>query len=116
MAGTTRPLTVRFDEPLDRALVERWVNVFDAAGQCVAGKMTIGDRESTWSFVPSRAWTMEAYQVVVDPRIEDLAGNTPAFLFDAEMPKDDRASSHVSKDHAPIVLPFTPLRSAAHGT
>jgi hypothetical protein len=116
VAGTTRPLTIRFDEPLDRSLVERWVNVTDAAGNPVAGKMTIGEREATWSFVPARAWTAEAYQVTVDPRIEDLAGNTPAFLFDADMPKDDRSSSHVSKDHPPIVLPFTPLRSAAHGT
>jgi hypothetical protein len=116
VAGTTRPLTIRFDEPLDRALVERWIHVTDAAGQPVAGKATIGDRESTWSFVPSKAWTMDAYQVTVDPRIEDLAGNTPAFLFDADMPKDDRASSHVSKDHAPIVLSFTPLRSTTHGT
>jgi hypothetical protein len=116
VVGTTRPLTVRFDEPLDRALVERWITVTDAAGNAVAGKTTIGERESTWSFVPARAWTAEGYQVMVDPRIEDLAGNTPAFLFDAEMPKDDRASSHVSKDHPPIVLPFTPLRSAVHGT
>lgn len=116
VAGTTRPLIVRFDEPLDRALVERWINVTDAAGNPVAGKVTIGERQATWSFAPSRAWTLEAYQVVVDPRIEDLAGNTPAFLFDADMPKDDRASSHVSKDHPPILLPFTPLRSASHGT
>ena len=116
VAGTTRPLTLRFDEPLDRALVERWINVTDAAGNPVAGKATIGEREATWSFVPARAWTMDAYQVKVDPRIEDLAGNTPAFLFDADMPKDDRSSSHVRKDHPPIVLPFTPLRSASHGT
>lgn len=116
VAGTTRPLTVRFDEPLDRALLERWINVTDAAGNPVAGTATIGEREATWSFVPSRAWNASGYQVMVDPRIEDLAGNTPAFLFDADMPKDDRSSSHVRKDHPPIVLPFTPLRSAAHGT
>jgi hypothetical protein len=116
VAGTTRPLILRFDEPLDRSLVERWIKVIDAAGNPVAGNATIGEREATWSFVPSRAWTTEGYQVMVDPRIEDLAGNTPAFLFDAEMPKDDRSSSHVSKDHPPIVLPFTPLRSATHGT
>jgi hypothetical protein len=116
VAGTTRPLSVRFDEPLDRALVERWINVTDAAGNPVAGTATIGEREATWSFVPSQAWNGSAYQVMVDPRIEDLAGNTPAFLFDADMPKDDRASSHVSKAHPPIVLPFTPLRSATHGT
>jgi hypothetical protein len=116
VAGTMRPLTVHFDEPLDRALVERWITVTDAAGNPVAGKATIGEHQSTWSFVPARAWTMDAYQVMVDPRIEDLAGNTPAFLFDADMPKDDLASSHVSKNHPPIVLPFTPLRSAVHGT
>jgi hypothetical protein len=116
VAGTTRPLALRFDEPLDRALAERWINVTDAAGNPVAGKATIGEHESSWTFVPSRAWTTDAYQVMVDPRIEDLAGNTPAYLFDADMPKDDRSSSHVRKDHPPIVLPFTPLRSAAHGT
>jgi hypothetical protein len=116
VAGTTRPLTVRFDEPLDRALVERWINVIDAAGNRVDGRAAIGQRDATWSFVPARAWTTEAYQVMVDPRIEDLAGNTPAFLFDADMPKDDRSSSHVRKDHPPIALPFTPLRSAVHGT
>ena len=54
VAGTTRPLTIRFDEPLDRALVERWINVTDAAGNPVAGKATIGERESTWSFVPAQ--------------------------------------------------------------
>jgi hypothetical protein len=116
VAGTTRPLTVRFDEPLDRALLERWINVTDAAGNRVDGTATIGERAATWSFAPSQPWSATAYQVTVDPRIEDLAGNTPAFLFDADMPKDDRSSSHVRKDHPPIVLPFTPLRSATHGT
>jgi hypothetical protein len=115
-AGTTQPLTVRFDEPLDRTLVERWIHVVDAAGQRIEGRVAIGERETSWSFTPAQAWTAGAHQVIVDPRIEDLAGNTPAFLFDAEIPKDDRASSHVRKDHPPIALPFSTTRSAAHGT
>src|SRR5690242_6983830 len=98
-------MTVRFDEPLDRALLDRWLVVVDAHGTRVPGHATVGSGETSWSFVPTDAWHADgsSYQVLIDPRLEDLAGNSLTSLFDADLaarPRDD--------DRMPITLSFSP--------
>ena len=55
-AGSTDPLTVEFDRPLDHALLEHslWVN--DAAGVPLAGQGFVGPRERSWRFEPQSPW------------------------------------------------------------
>ncbi|QOV88014.1 hypothetical protein [Humisphaera borealis] len=86
-AGSRDPLKVTFPKPLDHALLSRLLTVGDAAGRAIDGKVDVGEGESSWAFTPASPWNGEGYQLVADELLEDLAGNTPVRVFDAEMGK-----------------------------
>jgi len=80
------PLTLRFPEALDRALLPRMIAVEDAAGQPLDGTVAITDDERAWVFTPSRPWPRVAVTVTVNAALEDLAGNRLDRLFDTATP------------------------------
>jgi len=78
-------LLLEFPRPLDRALLDRCITVTDAHGKPVVGRIEIGKEERSLEFRPEKAWQVADYQVRVDERLEDLAGNTPVRLFDVDL-------------------------------
>jgi len=82
--GTRDALTLTFPRPLDHALLQRLVTVVDKDKKPVAGRVTVGKEEKSITFVPAEPWRDQDYRVVVDPQLEDLAGNTPEQLFDVD--------------------------------
>jgi len=86
--GTRAALTLTFPRPLDHALLQRFVTVLDKDKKPVSGKIEVGKEERSLTFTPSVDWKDQDYQVVVDPRLEDLAGNTPEQLFDVDNTED----------------------------
>jgi hypothetical protein len=78
-AGSWDPLVIRFDRPLDFALLS---DVFQIPG--VSGLATIGHGEAAWRFQPTQAWTAGEHQVVIDMALEDLAGNRIGRPFDVD--------------------------------
>ena len=115
-AGSMDPLTVEFDRPLDHALLQHslWVN--DAAGLPLAGQGSTGSDERCWRFRPESAWAQGQHQVVVDPRLEDLAGNSLMRVFDRDLMKAEDAPADAGRfaiDFTcvpPSTPPATPLR------
>lgn len=83
--ATQQPLEIRFHESLDHALSQRLLAVQDEHGRPVAGRIELGDQEQSWSFLPAVPWREQDYLVVVDPLLEDLAGNTPERVFDTDL-------------------------------
>jgi hypothetical protein len=77
-------LTVRLPEPLDRALLQRLVQVEDAAGHPVAGAVTIAADETAWTFRPAAPWRPGAYAVRIQTALEDRSGNRFDRPFDRE--------------------------------
>jgi hypothetical protein len=102
-AGTTEPLTVTFDRPLDHALVARCLRVVGPAGPA-AGSIDVGDRERSWTFSPFAPWPDAPHRLVVDPVLEDVAGNSVQRVFDRDLSNaaDDPA------DDGPVELRFRP--------
>jgi hypothetical protein len=102
-AGTTEPLTVTFDRPLDHALVARCLQVDGAAGP-VTGASVVGPEERSWTFVPAVPWRDAQHRLVVDPVLEDVAGNSVQRVLDRDLTKaeDDPGSA------GPVELPFRP--------
>src|SRR5262249_15521886 len=47
-AGSLKPLTVRFEKPLDHALLQRLLWVTDAKGEKLAGTIRVSDRDTLW--------------------------------------------------------------------
>jgi hypothetical protein len=84
-AGTRASLTVKFPEPMDRALALRVIGVVDAAGQLVNGESALSEHEKRWSFTPNESWTAGGYHLQVQNTIEDLAGNNIGKAFEVDL-------------------------------
>jgi hypothetical protein len=100
-AGTRDELVVGFDRPLDRALALRCLRVRpEPAGPGVAGTPLLTEGEQEWRFRPSGEWPRGRLQIVVDHRLEDLAGNSVSRVFDRDLERraDDPAPAR------PVVL------------
>jgi hypothetical protein len=83
--ATTSPLIAQFDEPLDHAMLHRVLQVCDSSGARVSGKMETSDEETLWRFIPDKPWRGGEYKLVIDTRLEDLAGNSIARPFEVDL-------------------------------
>ncbi len=81
-AGGREPLRASFPEPLDRWLLARMLTVAGPDGRPVPGALEVGPEERAVTFVPETPWTAGAHELRVHEDLEDLAGNTPARLFE----------------------------------
>lgn len=96
-------LRLKFPESLDHALLERVLRVSDASGKTIAGAVTVGAEERTWSFVPTSPWRAGRYQVQLPATIEDLAGNNIGKSFDVDLfERVERRMTNII-----VTLPFT---------
>ena len=96
-AGTTDQLTVEFCRPLDHALLQHslWIN--DATGLALAGRGSVGLDERSWCFRPELPWAGGQHQVVIDPSLEDLSGNSLLRVFDRDIMKIEDAPNNVQR-------------------
>ncbi len=81
-ADTREPLTLRFNEPLDWALLLTQLTV-----ENVAGKSAVTDSEREWRFTPNSLWQRGKHQLLVNWELEDLAGNNLKSLFEVDLRK-----------------------------
>jgi hypothetical protein len=101
---TCEPLGVAFGRPLDHGLVGRCLHVVGPDGRVVGGTSAVGPEERSWRLVPGKAWAPGAHQLVVDPILEDLAGNSVSRVFDRELgrPEDE------PRNGRPVTVAFRP--------
>ncbi|MDP9190402.1 MAG: Ig-like domain-containing protein [Acidobacteriota bacterium] len=97
-AGTTEPLRIDFNEPLDRALLEDMLVVLDDHAQRVPGQVDITAAETQWLFRPSQPWRAGNYVVQVNTKLEDLAGNNLRRLFDEDVSDGAQTNAATSID------------------
>jgi hypothetical protein len=88
-AGTSEPVQVAFGRPLDHGLLARCLHVTGPGGEPVHGAVHIGAGEQTWQLVPRRAWAPGQHQLIVDPALEDLAGNSVSRVFDRDLTRPE---------------------------
>jgi hypothetical protein len=89
-AGSREGLTVYFDRPLDSALLAGCLQVVNVDGP-VEGRGALGPGERSWCFVPSAPWPSGRHVLTVDPRLEDLAGNSVVRVFDRDLTEAEPA-------------------------
>src|SRR3989440_11649597 len=83
-AGGTAALVVDFPRAVDHLGMAKFITIRDGKGQPVSGKVTVGADERSMKFMPAQPWRREEYKLVVDGRLEDVAGNTPRRPFDMD--------------------------------
>jgi hypothetical protein len=84
-AGTREPLTLQLPKSIDHRSLGRFLAVADESAKPVAGTIEIGKEEKSWLFRPAQPWSQQEYRVRVDPRMEDVAGNSPLRPFDVDL-------------------------------
>jgi hypothetical protein len=84
-AKTSDPIVLEFSEPLDRALLERELEVIDASASRVEGAVTIEGEETRWKFTPTSAWRAGNYSVRLGMTLADLAGNMIDHPFEIDV-------------------------------
>jgi hypothetical protein len=84
-AGTREALVVTFPEPLDRALLERVLDVLDPEGARVAGAVAVEEGETRWSLTPATPWRAGRHTLRAATILEDLAGNSLGRPFEVDV-------------------------------
>ena len=93
-SGPREPVEVAFDRPLDHALLQRCIRVLDAGGAELPVEVSVPRGERGVSLQPSAAWRRgDRCRVAIDPRLEDLAGNSLRRVFDRDLARSDDAPS-----------------------
>ncbi len=78
-------LTVRFEKPLDRALLDRMVWVVGPDGKRVAGTVSVPDAADRWVLrAAGDRWPPGEYKLVADTRLEDPCGNRVGEPFEVD--------------------------------
>ena len=80
--GTSAPLVVTFDRPFDRHQLPNALRVVSGAGVTIEGGFDIKPSEYEVRFTPVDPWPTEDLLLVVDPTLEDVAGNNFQDLLD----------------------------------
>lgn len=96
------PLAVNFRESMDYGLLHSAIVVVDADEQPVAGEISVAEEESLWQFVPHQPWAKGEYRLLINPWLEDLAGNNLRRKFDVDL--HDPADRPKEIDQ--VVIPF----------
>jgi hypothetical protein len=83
--------------------LQRFIEVLDEDGLMVPGRIEVDKEEKVMTFVPAKAWEVKPYRLVVDARLEDVAGNSVEQVFDIDAKAPDASAPARS-------VKFTPKR------
>jgi hypothetical protein len=103
--GTMDPFEVRFDRPLDHGLLARCLHVVGPDRRAVRGPSEVGPEERSWRLAPREPWTPGAHELVVDPVLEDLAGNSLRRVFDRDLTRPEDEPRDLPE---PVTVRFRP--------
>ncbi|MDN5203094.1 hypothetical protein QQ008_17020 [Fulvivirgaceae bacterium BMA10] len=81
---TRETVELKFPEPLDHALLLRLIKIVDSKNQTIEGDVKTWEKEHVWSFHPKKNWENDQYKIIIDTKLEDLAGNNIQKLFDMD--------------------------------
>ena len=95
-AGTREPLSIKLDGSYDHVSLAYRLRVRNSFGEVVAGSIRLSSSETKWVFTPRSKWSENSYAVVVDPILEDLAGNRLGRLFDRPADRETHQQSVAS--------------------
>jgi len=103
---------VEFDRTLDHALLQHalWVN--DEAGAPLAGHGAAGPGERSWRFQPQSPWKQGRHSVIIDSRLEDLAGNSLMRVFDRDLMRAEEAPADARHVAIDFTLHAAPQKAA----
>ena len=99
--GSRDPLVIHVPEPLDAAMLQHAIRV-EAAGQVLAGRTEVGAEEASWRFSPDQPWPDGELAILVNPELEDRAGNSVARPFEVDAVREGSVPNSTKPLRYPI--------------
>jgi hypothetical protein len=87
------PVRLELPEPLDHALLQRWIWIEDESGERVDGTAEVESGETSWVFRPARPWRPGRHTARLARALEDRAGNRFERAFDRDLVARPEAES-----------------------
>ena len=84
LSGTNQPLVVNFNASLDYLLLQECLTI-TRDKEVVPGTSQVNRTQSNWCFTGEEPWSEGIYELQVESRLEDIAGNNLNRLFDEEI-------------------------------
>ncbi|MEL6918989.1 MAG: hypothetical protein AAFO99_14825, partial [Bacteroidota bacterium] len=84
-AHTADPLHIYFGESMDAVLAQETIGIWDERGNLINGRFELMERQEGISFYPLTNWAKGNYKIKSEDKLEDLAGNNLAHLFDIDL-------------------------------
>lgn len=84
-SGTRAALKLDLGHPHDHLSMAYRIRIQTEDGQPIAGEVKLAEEESVWVFVPRDNWSPVEHKIIIDERLEDLAGNRPGVPFDRKI-------------------------------
>jgi hypothetical protein len=103
--GAVESFEIRFDRPLDHGLLARCLHVVGPDRRAVPGTSEVGAEERSWRLTPREPWSPVPYGLVVDPVLEDLAGNSLRRVFDRDLTRPEDEPRELPE---PVTITFRP--------
>ena len=75
-------LLIQFNRIIDHALIQSMIKLVDDEGKQFTGHWEILEKERSMKFIPENKWRKGKYQIIIDSRLEDVAGNNLQNLLD----------------------------------
>tara|TARA_R110002096_G_scaffold403766_4_gene601373 strand:- start:8212 stop:9258 length:1047 start_codon:yes stop_codon:yes gene_type:complete len=83
--GTTEPLSVRTDRPVDHAMAQWQLNVLSEDHAPIRTTVVVNPQSGVIELVPADPWREADYFLEIGEWLEDLAGNTRLRVFDTDL-------------------------------
>lgn len=84
-SDTKQPLEINLKEPLDYSLLNDAIRLVDDQQNFVAGTIQLSQEERRFHFLPTKIWKPGHYTLLIEGRLEDLAGNNLNRPFDKDL-------------------------------
>lgn len=91
-ANTHESLTLKFNRIIDHALIQSMIKLEDGEHKRLVGHWEILDNEQLIQFIPEERWKPGNYRIIIDSRLEDVAGNNLQNLLDYNKTDDESIS------------------------
>ncbi|WP_276391454.1 hypothetical protein [Eudoraea chungangensis] len=82
LANSLNALIIDFDRTMDHALLQSMLKLVDSLGNNISGKWEVSKEAVSVQFIPESQWKKGNYQIIIDSRLEDVAGNNLQNLLD----------------------------------
>ena len=89
LLATSEALIIHFNESLDAILTKETFSVMDKNGIYVPGDYKVTDNESVLKFYPKKPFVTGDYKLIIESKLEDLAGNNLNHPFDKDLSQSD---------------------------